>query len=149
MPAFTRLTARAATATLVALCASAQAQDAAVLRDLDAAGRATLSKDELTQLLPGARISRVSVRGNTQIWTNEPGGKFIVSSDNKDKGTRTTTAPGKWHVSDDGRFCVLIEWKTADTEEWCRYLVKSGADYYSTKSDKTATERVFKLNISK
>lgn len=132
------------------ICATgALAQDAAVLRDLDAAGRVTLSKDELMQLMPGARISRVAQRGNAHIWTNEADGKFIVSSDNRALGTRNTTAPGRWQVSDDGRYCVLIEWKSAETEEWCRYIIKSGSTYYATRSDKTATERVFKLEISK
>lgn len=126
------------------------AQEVAVLRDLDAQGRATLSKDELGQLLPNAKMSRSSAKGNTHFWKNDADGTFIISSDNKDKpGGRNTTAQGKWHISDDGRYCVLIEWKVNPTEEWCRYIVKSGADYYSTKSDKTGTEKVYKLVISK
>jgi hypothetical protein len=47
----------AAAACLVATLATAQ--DAAVLRDLDAHGRVTLTKDELNQLLPNAKMSRV------------------------------------------------------------------------------------------
>ena len=120
-----------------------------VLRDLDAQGRATLSKDELDQLLPGAKMSRTSARGNTNIWSNEPGGSFVVSSDNRDRGGMPTTARGKWHISEDGRYCVLIEWKVNPTEEWCRYIVKAGAEYYATRSDKTGTEKVYKLSISK
>jgi hypothetical protein len=60
-----------------------------------------------------------------------------------------TTARGKWHISEDGRYCVLIEWKVNPTEEWCRYIVKAGAEYYATRSDKTGTEKVYKLSISK
>ncbi|MBP6776368.1 MAG: hypothetical protein KA151_03840 [Piscinibacter sp.] len=120
-----------------------------VLRDLDAQGRVTLSKDELDQLLPGAKMSRTSARGNTNIWSNEPGGSFVVSSDNRDRGGMPTTARGKWHISEDGRYCVLIEWKVNPTEEWCRYIVKAGAEYYATRSDKTGTEKVYKLSISK
>ena len=130
--------------------AIAAAQEIAVLRDLDAQGRATLSKDELGQLLPNAKMSRSSGKGNTHFWKNDSDGTFIISSDNKDKPSgRHSTAQGKWHISDDGRYCVLIEWKINPTEEWCRYIVKSGADYYSTKSDKTGTEKVYKLVISK
>ncbi len=120
-----------------------------VLRDLDAQGRVTLSKDELDQLLPGAKMSRTSARGNTNIWNNDPGGSFVVSSDNRDRGGMPTTARGKWHISEDGRYCVLIEWKVNPTEEWCRYIVKAGAEYYATRSDKTGTEKVYKLSISK
>lgn len=126
------------------------AQEAAVLRDLDAQGRVTLSKDELTALLPGAKMSRFTGKGNTHFWKNDTDGSFIISSDNRDKAVgKNTTAQGKWHISDDGRYCVLIEWQRIPTEEWCRYVVKSGADYYATKSDKTGTEKVYKLSISK
>lgn len=130
--------------------AAASAQEASVLADLDAAGRVTLTKDELTALLPRAKMSRTSGRGNTHFWKNESDGSFIISSDNRHTGGgRPTTAQGKWHIADDGRYCVLIDWKTIATEEWCRYIVKSGADHYGTKSDKTGTEKVYKLVIAK
>jgi len=44
------------------------AQDIAVVRDLDALGSVTLSKDELTQVIPNAKMSRTSVKGNTHYW---------------------------------------------------------------------------------
>ena len=125
------------------------AQEAAVLRDLDAQGRVTLTREQLTQLLPGAKMSRASAKGNTHLWKNDADGGFIVSSDNRDKAGQNSTARGKWHISDDGHYCVLIEWKVNPTEEWCRCIVKAGADYYATKSDKTGTEKVYKLAISK
>lgn len=134
-------------ASLAIVSAAAAAQE--VVRDLDAQGRVTLTKDELNQLLPGAKMSRTSGKGNTHFWSNDPNGSFIISSDNRDKGGRPTTAQGKWHVSDDGRYCVLIEWKSVPTEEWCRYIVKAGTEYYATRSDKTGTEKVYKLSISK
>ena len=127
----------------------AQAAEAKVLRDLDAAGRTTLTREELVQLLPGAHMSRISAKGNTHLWKNDSGGSFIISSDNRDRGAVASTASGKWSISDDGRYCVLVEWKTIETEEWCRYIVRSGADYYATKSDKTGTERVHKLSINR
>lgn len=143
--------ARLAALSLLALAstlACAQ-EEAAMLRDLDAQGRVTLSKEELTALLPGAKMSRFTGKGNTHAWKNDADGSFIISADNRDRGGRNTTAQGKWHISEDGRYCVLIEWRFNPTEEWCRYVLKSGADYYATKSDKTATEKVYKLSISK
>ncbi len=125
------------------------AQEARVLRDLDAQGRVTLTKDELTQLLPDANMSRVNKKGSKHSWKNDASGSFIISSDNREKSGISTTAQGKWHISDDGRYCVLFEWKFAPTEDWCRYIVKSGADYYGTRSDKVGTENVYKLMISK
>jgi len=129
-------------------CTTALAQAPAVLRDLDAAGRVTLSKEELGQLLPGASMSRVSAKGNTHFWKNDSDGTFVISSDNRDRGKGSSTARGKWNISDDGRYCVLIEWKTVETEEWCRYIIRTGSDYYGAKSDKTGTEKVYKLEIS-
>jgi len=129
---------------IVSTLASAQE----VLRDLDAQGRVTLTKDELNQLLPNAKMSRTTAKGNSNFWSNDPSGSFVISSDNKDRGGAHSTARGKWHISEDGRYCVLIEWKSVPTEEWCRYIVKSGAEYYATRSDKTGTEKVYKLSIS-
>ena len=77
-------------------------------------------------------------------------GSFIISSENRDKAVgKNTTAQGRWHISDDGHYCMLIELRVSPTEEWCRCVVKSGADYNATKSDKHATEKVYKLSISK
>lgn len=134
-------------AALVSMLAAAQ--ESLVLRDLDAQGRVTLSRDELNLLLPGANMERRTAKGNTQGWKNNANGSFIINSDNRDRGGRNTTAQGKWHISEDGRYCVLIEWNVNPTEEWCRYIVKAGPDYYATKTDKTATEKVYKLTISK
>jgi hypothetical protein len=136
-------------ASFVLVAQLASGQEIAVLADLDAQGRVTLTKDELSQLLPGAKMTRVTAKGNVNAWKNDSGGSFVISSDNRDVQGQNSTAQGKWHISEDGRYCVLIEWKRNPTEEWCRYIVKAGADYYATKSDKTGTERVYKLGISK
>jgi hypothetical protein len=127
----------------------AYGQEAVVLRDLEAQSPVTLTKDELTQLLPNAKMTRVSLKGNSSAWKNDSSGSFVISSDNRDVGGQNSTAQGKWHISDDGRYCVLIEWRRNPTEEWCRYIVKAGTDYYATKSDKTGSEKVYKLGITK
>jgi hypothetical protein len=127
----------------------AHAEPAAVLRDLEHLSPVTLTRDELLALLPSAKITRTVANGNQHIWTNEPGGKFIISTTNRARGGQMTTAPGTWQVSDDGRFCVLIEWRTVPTEDWCRFLVKTSDGYYATKSTKVGTEKVYKLDIAK
>ena len=124
-------------------------QEIKLVRDLDARGRVTLTKDDLNQLLPNAKMSRVSPKGSTQLWKNNPDGSFVISSQNNDVPGYNGTAPGKWHLSEDGRYCVLIEWRSVPTEEWCRYILKVGDEYYATKSDKSGDEKVYKLNISK
>ena len=132
---------------------AAHAQDM-VLRDLESKSPKKLSKEETTELLTGAKMSRVSGRGNVHYWSNDSGGSFVVSSDNRGAGAvgasgRPTTAPGKWHSSDDGRYCVLIEWKGVPTEEWCRFILQTSDGYYSVRSDTVGTERVHKLEIKK
>lgn len=132
---------------LVSTLASGQA--VTVLNELDSQGRVTLTKEELGQLLPSASMSRVIASGNKHHWKNDADGTFIIRSDTRAQLSAGATAYGKWHISDDGRYCVLIEWKRVNTEEWCRYIVKAGDAYYATKSDKHGTEKVYKLEISK
>jgi hypothetical protein len=123
------------------------------LRDLESKSPRKLSKDEVTQLMTGAQMSRVSGRGNRHIWTND--GSFIASSDNTGAGGATgrsgrpTTAPGKWHISDDGRYCILIEWRGLPAEEWCRFVLHTSDGYYTTRSDSVGTERVYRFEIGK
>jgi hypothetical protein len=125
------------------------------LRDIEDKKPRTLTKDEVTQLVAGAKMSRISPRGSQNYWTNDAGGSFVASSDNRGAGAltsaqgRPTTAPGKWHISDDGRYCILIEWKGIPSEEWCRYVLQTTDGYYMAKSTTVGTEAVFKFEIKK
>ena len=109
---------RLSTATLqillasIALIGTAVRADNMVLGDLESKSPKKLSKEETTELLTGAKVSRVSERGNTHLWTNDAGGSFVVSSagGTGDFG-RPVSARGKWKISDEGRYCVLIEWR--------------------------------------
>lgn len=127
-----------------------------VLRDLESKSPKKLSKEELTSLLTGVKMGRVSGTGNVQSWSNDSDGSFVISSDNRGAGAtgamgvgRPSTATGKWHISDDGRYCVLINWKSAPTEEWCRFILQTTDGYYAVRSDSVGTERVYKLDIKK
>jgi len=124
------------------------APPAHVVRDLEPLQPHTLSAEELQQLMPGAAIRRVNEKGNSQAWTNGVDGTFVVSSDNRATTGRASTAPGKWHLSEDGRYCVLIDWKRAETEEWCRLVIRTSDGYYSAKSDRLGTEKVHRLDIT-
>lgn len=105
------------------------------LNDLRSQGGVQLSAEDLRQLVPGAKVMS-RYRDSTRHWTNEADGKFIASTTARahDIGrTRSTTAPGTWHVGDNGTYCVTIEWKTL-TENWCRYIFKVGDKYYGVRS---------------
>jgi len=43
----------------------------------------------------------------------------------------------------------LIEWRTANADEWCRFLLDTTDGYYMTKSTSVMTEKVYKLEIDK
>lgn len=99
-----------------------------------------LSRDELATLLPGAEVTHVSRGGSLRKWTNGPDGKFVASSDNKKfgsvAGSSSATAPGTWRISDEGRYCVQIDWRR-EAENWCSYIVKApdGAYYLGAVED--------------
>jgi hypothetical protein len=124
------------------------------LRDLDRKDPKRLSIEEVKQLLPGAKMRRVTPRGWVNTWTNEPDGQFVASAFNPNPGVSRSTggssSKGKWHISDDGRYCVLIEWVgNYPTEEWCRYVLQTSDGYYLTRSDQVKTEKVYKMEITK
>jgi hypothetical protein len=135
-----------------AVSATALAEQPSVLGDIVAQHAKKLSKEELEKLLPGAKMSRKARTGSTNIWTNEPSGTFVVSTDNRGRiGSSSvvgsSTAPGKWHISPDGRYCVTIEWKRVPTEDWCRYVFQTADGYYTSKSDKNRGEKVYRVEI--
>lgn len=89
-----------------------------------------MSRDELLAFIPGTEVSHVNRFGSQRRWTNGADGKFVASSDNKRFGNSTgssnASAPGTWRISDDGRYCISIDWRR-EAENWCSYIVK-GAD---------------------
>src|SRR5262245_49958660 len=138
-----------AAALLAGLSASlpAFADGPAMVRDLKSP--ATLSKAELQQLLPGAKMSRVSGKGSDQSWSNDSDGTMVVHSDNRMFSAARSSTSSKWHISDDGRYCVLIPWKAVPAEEWCRFVIKTSDGYYMAKAVDSGSEKVFKFDISK
>jgi hypothetical protein len=131
-----------------------RAEGPAVLGDLDPLSPEKLSKEQLDQLIPGAKMKRITAGGSTHLWTNEADGTFTVSTDNRGTGGGTaimagnTSAPGKWHVAPDGRYCVTIEWRKYPTEDWCRYVFKTTDGYYGTKSDHDRSAKVYRITIN-
>lgn len=98
-----------------------------------------LSKEELASILPGTKAVYVIKGGSTHSWTNEPEGKFVASTDAKSiSGTGMGggyTARGTWNVSDDGKYCINIEWRRYP-ENWCRSMYRTtDGGYYLTDSD--------------
>jgi hypothetical protein len=127
---------------VLALCPSTQVlgQESGSLRlsDLTAQGATQLAKDELQALLPGAKVESKTAQGSTRFWENSADGSLVASSDGRGGNSSFTagaksTARGTWQLSDNGTYCVLLEWKRT-TEQWCRYIFKSGDKYFAVKS---------------
>lgn len=139
----------------LALFGVAWADTPALFGDLDPLSPQKLSKEQLDQLLPGAKMHRIAAStGSNHFWTNDADGTFVISTDNKSGiGTSITnrtgsTAPGKWHIAPDGRYCVTIEWKRVATEDWCRYVFKTSAGYFVTKTESNRAEKVYQIWIN-
>jgi hypothetical protein len=133
----------------------ANADAPAIFGDLDPLSPEKLTREQLEQLLPGAKVSRIIAKtGSTHLWTNDSDGTIVVSSDNK-AGINSSitnrsgvTATGTWHISPEGRYCVTVNWKRIDPEEWCRYVFKTSGGYFLTRTDHDRAEKVYRLWIN-
>jgi len=108
---------------------SALAQDGAV----------KMTRDELVSLLPGTKVTHITKAGSERHWTNEPDGSLYATSNNKlygsAMGMQTAGQAGTWKVSDEGKYCIDIDWKKV-SEKWCSYVLKGEGDiYYLNKVD--------------
>jgi hypothetical protein len=119
------------------------------MSDLQAKSPVTLTRAELLTLLPGAKMTRTTDKGNMIVWTNEPSGEMIVSSDNRATATGNSTAPGKWHISEDGRFCLNVQWKKMQAEDSCRFILKTSDGYYGASALEPETRKAYRLTIVK
>jgi hypothetical protein len=45
-------------------------------------------------------------------------------------------SPGTWCISDDGQYCVEIEWALRDRETWCRDIYAVNSHHYMLKKGK-------------
>ncbi|PXW22288.1 DUF995 domain-containing protein [Paraburkholderia caballeronis] len=88
-----------------------------------------LTKDELQRMLPGTTVVSTGIGGASHHWTNDAGGTFTATSDEMGRG-RSSTAQGGWHVSDDGKYCVHVDWKRY-TEDWCAPVVQTADGKYT------------------
>ena len=127
----------------------AWAQDVLTYTELKAKAPVALTRADLVALLPGAKMSRMNEKGSRHGWTNEPNGDMIVSSDNRGGNGRPSTAPGKWTIADDGRFCMVVQWKKGESEETCRFIVKASDGYYAVTELDSVAHKAFKLSISR
>ncbi|WP_313953249.1 DUF995 domain-containing protein [Accumulibacter sp.] len=146
---------RTALAAILLVCASTQVlgqePNSLKLSDLNAQGATQLSKDELQALLPGAKVQSRTGQGSTRNWENSADGSLVASSDNRGGSSSTAgvhaSARGTWQLADNGTYCVLLEWKRT-TEQWCRFVFKSGDKYFGVKSTSDQSSVAHELAFS-
>lgn len=107
-------------------------------------GATLLSREELAGLIPGTKATYVTKAGSIHRWANEPDGKFVASTDAKTVSMSSRlagTARGTWRISDEGRYCINIDWRTG-VEDWCQFVFRaSDGSYFLTGSDRQSGER--------
>jgi hypothetical protein len=97
-----------------------------------------LTKDELSQILPSSTVVSTDQSGVNRRWTNEPDGKFFATGSVIGRGL-SFNAPGDWHISDDGKYCVHIEWNRM-YENWCALVQRTdGRKYTLVESGSSGT----------
>src|SRR5664279_1318571 len=102
-------------AALLALGSLAAAQ-APNFTELKAKNPVQLSADELSQLIPGAKVVSRTNAGSTRMWTNKADGTLAASSDGRGAtGGRgyASSAEGTWKLNGQGKWCVKIQWNGA------------------------------------
>jgi hypothetical protein len=135
--------------TLASLGAAGLVQaDTLSLAEIKSRNGVLLSAEQLQRLLPGAKVVNQVPNGSTRIWTNEPSGSMVVSTDARGVTggrTRLRSAEGSWRIDHDA-YCVNIRWLRVE-EHWCRQIYKVGDKYYgvgmTASEDAPATEFEF------
>jgi hypothetical protein len=120
-----------------------------VLNDVTGMGATQLSKEELQQLLPGAKVVSY-YKGARRSWKNKADGTLVAGSDARRDPTKIgkqATGVGSWHIGDNGTWCVMIEWPKR-TENWCKYLFRADAKYYGVKSLTSGTAEAWEFELS-
>ena len=138
-------------ASLVIMAGPAAAQEPGTRADLEAQKAVLLTKADLDALLPGAtNESRAPRTGSARNLTLMQGGR-VVGRASGGLNQNTTKAEGKWNVSDEGRYCVEIDWiwgSGSTSEKWCASMYKLGNDYYAV-TRQGADAPAWKQTISK
>ena len=101
-------------------------------------GAVKMSKEELLSFLPGVKVTQIASSGSERHWTNEPGGKIYMNTNNKlygsAMGTQTASHEGTWSVNDEGKYCIDVDWKRI-RENWCANVLKAQDNYYLNVAD--------------
>jgi hypothetical protein len=110
---------------------------------LDANAPALSAAEARDFFKPGSEVETfLPQTGSVRRWVNDASGKFIAS---RQGGTRNAKSQGsgEWKVTDNGQYCVVIEWKLANgspdtAENWCRVAYRFDGETYLAPRDLAA-----------
>ncbi|CAE6909449.1 hypothetical protein R75471_03485 [Paraburkholderia domus] len=93
-----------------------------------------LSRDQLLALLPGSTMLRTNTAGALRQWVNKPDGTLTVFWGGGNVRNGAHSASGHWSITDEGRFCLHIDWEDLP-ENWCRFLEPTANGEYQPIAD--------------
>jgi hypothetical protein len=97
------------------------------------------TREQLLAALPGKRMSYMTDSGRTVQWVNNPDGTAIVTKSPRLGGKHgaAISAPAHWSVSNDGKFCIDVDWPTdrGGPSHWCQEVLLDASGAPSFKPD--------------
>lgn len=141
-----------AAAAMVLWIGTAQAEGIA-LEELKARNAVQLDAAALKALMTGAKIRYMIPAGSTRAWSNDADGSFVASTDGRAAGVGIGSISGRgaWRVSDEGAYCVTIEWqgpRSQTTEKWCRRFYQLDGKYYGALTHATGSAEATEFSIT-
>jgi len=139
-----------ACAVLLSAVSIAQAETL-TLADIKARNGVLVSAEELPNLLTGAHVINHLPNGSTRLWTNNPNGSLVLSTDargvSESGSTRPHFAEGTWRI-ENRAYCANIKWFRTE-EHWCRRLYAVGDKYYGVPVAGEPTSRAMEFEFRK
>lgn len=97
------------------------------VQDIRRAGGSQLSADKVRTLLAGAFLERQRGEWN-QVFEHRPNGDLWVRGQSMIR-PKSWALVGEWRVTDDGAYCLKINWRTG-LEDWCQHVFAYEGSFY-------------------
>jgi Protein of unknown function (DUF995) len=144
----TRVRAQFALAILASVTCLACHAEEPTLGAIKAKGAQTMSKDEMSALLPGARLTREVGSGEVDVSYLKDG-SIEARFRSKTRNSGQLRGTGIWRVMDDGKYCTEVKWnRVIEDTKGCRTMYKLGEEYYSAATSNDE-EKTYHYTISK
>ena len=98
-------------------------------RELPAGPR--MSRQELLEHVPSSQMERATQSGSVRRWTNNSDGTASITRLPRPgaKAGSFGRTTGKWHISEEGKYCLDEDWKTeaGGPVSWCRFVYQDAS----------------------